>query len=93
MRFAHLADIHLGFQKYEALQKVEQEVFERAGTVQALNLAIEKLPPKYRMVLNLRYNDYFNFRQIAESLGESLNTVKSRHRRALAKLKELLGGQ
>jgi DNA repair exonuclease SbcCD nuclease subunit len=30
MRFAHLADIHLGFQKYEALQKIEQEVFERA---------------------------------------------------------------
>lgn len=30
MRFAHLADIHLGFQKYESLQKIEQEVFERA---------------------------------------------------------------
>lgn len=30
MRFAHLADIHLGFQKVEALQQVEQEVFERA---------------------------------------------------------------
>jgi len=30
MRFAHLADIHLGFQKYESLQKVEQEVFEKA---------------------------------------------------------------
>lgn len=30
MRFAHLADIHLGFQKYDSLQKVEQEVFERA---------------------------------------------------------------
>lgn len=29
MRFAHLADIHLGFQKYEALQKIEQQVFER----------------------------------------------------------------
>ncbi len=30
MKFAHLSDIHLGFQKHEALQKVEQEVFERA---------------------------------------------------------------
>jgi len=29
MRFAHLADIHLGFQKSESLQKVEQETFER----------------------------------------------------------------
>jgi DNA repair protein SbcD/Mre11 len=30
MRFAHLADIHLGFQKTESLQKLEQDVFERA---------------------------------------------------------------
>ncbi|MEX0656851.1 MAG: DNA repair exonuclease [Nitrosopumilaceae archaeon] len=29
MRFAHLSDIHLGFQKQEALQKIEQEVFEK----------------------------------------------------------------
>lgn len=30
MRFAHLSDVHLGFQKHESLQKVEQEVFEKA---------------------------------------------------------------
>ena len=29
MRFAHLSDIHLGFQKHEALQKIEQDVFEK----------------------------------------------------------------
>ena len=28
MKFAHLSDIHLGFQKNEALQKIEQKVFE-----------------------------------------------------------------
>jgi DNA repair exonuclease SbcCD nuclease subunit len=27
--FAHLSDIHLGFQKHEALQKIEQQVFEK----------------------------------------------------------------
>ncbi|MDP2967508.1 MAG: sigma-70 family RNA polymerase sigma factor [bacterium] len=32
----------------------------------------------------------FTFREIAESLGEPLNTVKSRHRRALIILKKLL---
>ncbi len=30
MKFAHLSDIHLGFQKHETLQKVEQQVFEKA---------------------------------------------------------------
>jgi len=28
MRFAHVSDIHLGFQKHESLQKIEREVFE-----------------------------------------------------------------
>jgi len=28
--FAHLSDIHLGFQKNESLQKIEQQVFEKA---------------------------------------------------------------
>ena len=67
-----------------------QELLEKAGMAQILNSAIEKLSPKYRMVLFLRYNDHFNFREIAESLGEPLNTVKSRHRRALVMLKNLL---
>ncbi|KEQ56924.1 DNA double-strand break repair protein Mre11 [Marine Group I thaumarchaeote SCGC RSA3] len=30
MKFAHLSDIHLGFQKHESLQKIEQQVFEKA---------------------------------------------------------------
>lgn len=29
MYFAHLSDIHLGFQKHESLQKIEQQVFEK----------------------------------------------------------------
>ena len=66
------------------------ELLEKAGMANMLNEAIEKLSPQYRMVLFLRYNDHFNFREIAESMGEPLHTVKSRHRRALIKLKELL---
>jgi len=66
------------------------ELFEKAEIAEKLNLALEKLPPKYRMVLFLRYNNDFNFREISESLGEPLDTIKSQHRRALIKLKELL---
>lgn len=67
-----------------------QELLERAGMARILDSAMEKLSPKYRMVLFLRYNDHFNFREIAESLGEPLHTITSRHRRALIKLKEIL---
>ncbi|PJB83326.1 RNA polymerase subunit sigma, partial [Candidatus Wolfebacteria bacterium CG_4_9_14_0_8_um_filter_39_46] len=45
----------------------------------------------YRMVLFLRHNDHFTFREISESLGEPIDTVKSRHRRGLILLrKEIL---
>ncbi len=66
------------------------EILEKAEVTQVLNSAMEKLSPKYRMILFLRYNDHFSFREIAESLGEPLHTITSRHRRALIKLKELL---
>jgi RNA polymerase sigma-70 factor (ECF subfamily) len=58
------------------------KLLEQASIGEILNVAINQLAPKYRMVLFLRYNDHFTFREIAETLGEPLNTVKSRHRRA-----------
>ena len=67
-----------------------QELLEKAGMAHILHSAMEKLSPKYRMVLFLRYNDHFNFREISESLGEPLHTITSRHRRALIQLKKLL---
>ena len=66
------------------------ELMERASVAQILSSAMEKLSPQYRMVLFLRYNDHFTFREIAQSLEEPLHTVKSRHRRALIILKKLL---
>lgn len=69
------------------------EIFERLDAGRLLASALEKLSPEHRMVLYLRYNDHFNFREISESLGEPLNTIKSRHRRAVAMLKRILAGQ
>jgi RNA polymerase sigma-70 factor (ECF subfamily) len=66
------------------------ELFERADITQKLTLMMEKLSPKYRLVLFLRYNDHFTFREIAEISGESINTIKTRHRRGVAILKKLL---
>jgi len=66
------------------------ELFERVGIEKVLDAAINQLAPKYRMVLFLRYNDHFTFREIAEIFGESSNTIKSRHRRAILILRKML---
>lgn len=66
------------------------EIIERKDIAKILTSALEKISPKYRTVLFLRYNDHFTFREIAESIGEPLHTVKSRHRRAIIVLKKLL---
>jgi len=67
-----------------------QEILEKATMAQTLASAIKKLSPKYNEVVSLRYKDNFNFREIAESLKEPINTIKSRYRRALIILKKLL---
>ena len=55
-----------------------------------LKAAIDKLSSKYRMVLLSRLNNNLTFREIAESLGEPTDTIKSRYRRALALLKKII---
>ncbi len=60
---------------------------ELAGT---LAQEIKQLSPPYRRVISLRHNEQRSFREMAEMLGESLNTVKSRYRRAMLMLREIL---
>ncbi len=67
-----------------------QEIFEKQEIIQELNSVISRLLPKYQTVLSLRYNDDLTFKEISEELEKPLNTVKSRHRRALIILKKLL---
>lgn len=55
--------------------------------------AVKSLPAPYRSVVSLRYLKQLTFREIGEELGEVLDTVKTRHRRALAMLKKALAGQ
>ena len=74
-------------------EPLPDELFERKNLAEELTGAINKLPLKYRMVLFLHYNDHFNFREISESLGESINTVKSRHLRGIKMLKSLIDTQ
>lgn len=49
-----------------------------------------KLAPIYQKILALYYDEGLNFREISNELNEPINTVKSRHRRALLMLKKFL---
>jgi len=66
------------------------ELFDQQNLAEVLDKSLEKISPKYRTVLYLYYINQFNFREIAESLNEPINTIKSRHRRALVALREVL---
>ena len=54
----------------------------------ALLHAVERLPPEQKEVLTLKVWGGLTFDEISQALELSLNTVASRHRYALAKLKE-----
>ena len=56
----------------------------------ALERALRLLPPHQREVVHLHVYEGWTFQAIADAAGESLNTVASRYRYALAKLKQSL---
>ena len=56
-----------------------------------LAAAAQSLAPKYAEVVVLRHNRDLSFREIAETIQEPINTVKSRYRRALLMLRKVLG--
>ena len=63
-----------------------------ADDAEALNAALEGLPAEQREVVLLRIYGGLKFGEVAEVTGENLKTVESRHRLALEKLHEALGG-
>jgi RNA polymerase sigma-70 factor (ECF subfamily) len=65
----------------------DEKTIEYKDITDEFAMIIKKLSPKYQEVLSLYYSDHFTFREIAETLGEPLNTIKSRHRRALILLR------
>jgi RNA polymerase sigma-70 factor (ECF subfamily) len=56
----------------------------------AITLALEKLPLDQREVIVLHVQGEMTFRQIAAMLDDSINTVQSRYRYGMEKLRQLL---
>jgi len=59
----------------------------------ALETAIGRLPPEQREVLHLHSFAGLTFREIADLTGDPANTIASRYRYALEKLRALLASQ
>ena len=87
----NLADDNLFFEKLikETLASPQAEL-EIAQAADLINGAIAKLPEKYKATIKLHYQGGYKFREIAAILKESIETVKSRNRRALKYLKKIL---
>lgn len=77
---------------YIGTAELPDAAFERVSTRADLARAMGALPPAYRTVLAMRYNDNLKFREIAETLGEPIDTVKSKHRRGLVLLRKIIIG-
>ena len=59
----------------------------------ALEHALRSLPAEQREVVHLHMFEGLTFQEIANAANESINTIASRHRYALAHLREVLGSR
>ena len=66
------------------------ELAEQKETAQNIKANLANLSDKYRQIFLLHQEQGFTFKQISQKLGESINTIKSRYRRAMIILKKFL---
>ncbi len=63
---------------------------ERTDERLVLEQALRELPAEQREVVHLKVFEGMTFQEVADMTDESINTVASRHRYAIEKLRELL---
>ena len=85
LRRKSVRDVH-GGALLEELAGPDERPEERL----ALERALRSLPPEQREVVHLHLYEGLTFQEIADAAGESINTVASRYRYALAKLRQTL---
>jgi RNA polymerase sigma-70 factor (ECF subfamily) len=58
---------------------------------QAMVQAVESLPPKQKLIFNLRFYEQMQFAEIAGIMKRSQSTVKTSYQKAIEKLRKKLG--
>ncbi|MEI8249054.1 MAG: RNA polymerase sigma factor [Candidatus Taylorbacteria bacterium] len=69
-------------------EPIAHQLFEQAEIKKNLDTVLEILHPDHRAILIMHYHYDMTFDEIADSIGKSMNTVKSWHRRSLIKLQK-----
>jgi RNA polymerase sigma factor (sigma-70 family) len=66
------------------------ELITKIDDAETLTEFLDQLSPDHKTVMILHYQENMTFDEIGKIVNKPLNTVKSHHRRALEKLRELL---
>lgn len=85
------SDIDTFLAPYVEGADLPDELLQKKQDKAGLDRVMQQLSPSYRSVLLLRYAEHLKFREIADALDEPIDTIKSKHRRALIQLRRLLG--
>ncbi|MEK7625317.1 MAG: sigma-70 family RNA polymerase sigma factor [Patescibacteria group bacterium] len=77
----------------EAIEDLSPTAFEKLSADdlrRELGGFLGQLPAQSQLIFEMHYDDQMTFQEISDSLGLSLNTVKSRHLRGLKRLRQLM---
>jgi len=74
----------------ENMASPKVDILEILNNKRVLISATANLSEKDKKIINLRHSDGLSFKEIAETLKESINTTKSRYRRIITNLKKTI---
>lgn len=64
------------------------ELYYKKEVQDNIRKLLDNIPIKYKEIINLYYIEEFNLKEISVILKQSINTIKSKHRRGLIMLKK-----
>lgn len=68
----------------------EEDIFDSLLLHAQVKDAVRRLPPMYQNIISMKVDTGFTFEEMGEALGEPVNTIKSKHRRAIRQLRQML---